>query len=147
MTDRKITRIQKITVNTTDVENVLDIDWEFVGPDGGDILEPQFVPNLINALDVEEWDGKHWRFRIVLDSDADIFDTYWSQNGVHTVIPTFSITLEIAGGDTQVWTFGSSKTYVSRKGDSNAQGKYAEEDYQEGVYHLISIGTRVVTHP
>jgi hypothetical protein len=140
MTDRKLKGIQKITVNAADETNVLDVEIK-LAPD--DFLEPQFVPNTIAALGVKQWE-KFWVVTITHDSWSSVWDSYLNDDGEGAVIPSFSITFELADTGTEVWTAEASKSYIQNRGELKAE---LEQERNPGVVEVIVIGTFTITHP
>jgi len=137
--DEQYIGINKITVNSTDMTKIRSYEWEFCGPDGGDILTPRFTPNTYEGVGVTEWDGKHWKIRIEMDS----YDTTWigsliNDDGANTALTTFNVVLDTTTG-TRTHTYQASKVYVINGPDDTVTERSL---YNPGVIELICIGTR-----
>jgi len=126
--------------NTTAV-NILEYEWEFVGPDGSDILDVRTTPNTYEGVGVTEWSGKHWRLKLTFDSYTDIFDSYIEDDAVNPVIAAVvNVVMKTAAGSTQVHSYETSKCYIS-----NVDGETVEKATRNPVtYELVCIGTRSV---
>ena len=137
-TQIKYTGVNKVTVNGSDVVNVLSVEWEFLA----DIM-PIFVPNTYTGLGVKEWTGKYWVLRVTTDTKTDAFDSYINQTGANAVIPTLSVLYNTSAGGTATHTYEASKSYISRV--DPAVNYQWQADRKVATYEVSCIGTRVIT--
>jgi len=140
--DEQYIGITKIAVNGTDMTKIRSYEWEFCGPDGGDIVTPRITPNTEEPVGVTEWDGKHWKIRIEMDT----YDTTWigsliNDDGANTALTSFAVTLTTTTG-TRVHTYQANKVYVINGPDDTVSERSL---YNPGVIDLICIGTRTDT--
>jgi hypothetical protein len=140
-TDRKLTGITKVTCNGVDSTNILGVEWEYVTD-----LQPQFMPNLTAAIGVKEWSGKYWIIRVTTDTKTSIFDSYISDSGAASALPTFIVTYSAVKADgtqqTETHTYEANKVYVSRVEPSMEARWQGERN--PVTYEFICIGTRQV---
>jgi len=147
MTDRIYLGINKITANVSDETNILDIDiWAITENMDEDLVKIRFTPATHEGVGAKQW-AKGFLIKVVHDGWSDIWDNYISDDGPNTVLPAFTVTLDIttAGVEgTEVWTFEANKCYVANRGDLTVD---KEQERGEGVVFVICIGTVVITHP
>ena len=139
MTDRKYIGVSKITVNSVDSTNVIRVEHEYVMN-----LKPVTMRGTVECVDVNELPKKFHRYTLTFDTQSTVFDSYIDDDGDNPVIPSMSITLDLAGGDTELWTLQAGKSYVESRGERRIEGQV---ERRPGVVVVICIGTRVVTHP
>ncbi len=137
--DERYTGISKVTVNGTDVTNILDYSWEFVGPEGKDIVEPAFTPNVYAGVGVKEYSGKHWRMKLTFDTYSDAFNSYISQTSGNTVIPSLAVVLKKSDCSLRTHIYASGNTYVAGFAPSNV---IENDTYHPGEIDFVCLGTR-----
>lgn len=146
MTDRVFTGIKKITVNSVDETNVLDVDiWAITDEGDEDLIDILFTPNTIEGIGAKQW-AKGWLLKFVHDGWTDVWDSYIDDDGEGAVIPTLVVTFNtiVAGvAGTEIWTFQASKSYVSNRDEV---GMRIEEKHTPGAIYVLIIGTVAVTH-
>lgn len=147
MTDRKYTGIQKITVNSIDEENIMDVDVWAINDEGGeDLVEIQFAPATVEGVGAKQW-GKAFRIKIVHDGWTDVWDTYLDLTDEGVFMPNFSVTFDILTNGvvgTEVWTFQANKCYIENRDDVKTE---IEQRRTPGAVYVLCIGTVAVTHP
>ena len=140
-TGERYVRINSVTVNGLPATNVLTYDWELVGATGTNILNARHSPGSYQALGVSEPSGKHWAFRLVFDSNTDIFNNYIKEDVANPVIGSaIVVSLQKTDGSARLHTYHTSKCYIS----GNAPSSITEKNiYNPGALEFICIGTRV----
>lgn len=147
MTDRKYLGIKKITVNTTDETNILDVDiWAITDSYDEDLAEVKFTPNTIEGVGFKQW-AKGWLIKIVHDGWSDVWDSYIDDDAEGAVIPAFIVIFDIvkdaAGKVTEVWTFEASKCYIANRDELKVE---IEQERTPGAIFVVCIGSVEVTH-
>ena len=144
MTDRVFMGINKITVNVSDESNVLDVDiWAITDDMKEDLVEIKFTPGTYEGVGAKQW-AKGFLVKVMHDGYSDVWDPYINDDGVNVVLPAFTVTFDLTGGGTEVWTFQANKCWVANRGDLTID---KEAERGEGVVFVICIGTVVITHP
>ncbi len=140
-TDRKLTGITNVTCNGAASTNILSVEWEYLTD-----IQPQFMPNVTAALGIKEWTGKYWVLRVTTDTKTSIFDSYISDTGAGTVIPSLSVAYSAVKYDgtiqTETHTYEANKCYISRV-DPAVEARWQGER-NPVTYEIICIGTRSV---
>lgn len=147
MVDRKITGIQKITVNGVDETNIMDVDiWAVTDEGNEDLVEVLFLANIIEGVGFKQW-AKCWLVQFVHDGFTDVWDSYISDDGKGAVIPTLSITFDIVTAGvvgTMLCTFQASKSWIFNRDD--VQFELDQKRTPGGIF-VLCIGTVAITHP
>lgn len=100
-------------------------------------MTPQFIPNTFEGLDLKQ--DQKWRvLTIVVDSETDIFDTYFGVQAANGLIPvtlSATFTLADAAGTQRTWTYSGGDPATSyilnrRKGDTHADVPRDTIEYQ-----------------
>lgn len=147
MTDRKITGIQKVTVNSVDETNIMDVDiWAVTEEGNEDLVEVIFLANIIEGVAFKQW-AKGWLVQLVHDGFTDVYDSYIADDAKGPVIPNFSITFDIVTAGvigTEIWTFQANKSYIFNRDD--VQFELDQKRTPGGIF-VLCIGTVAVTHP
>lgn len=146
MTDRKITGINKITVNTSHETNILDVDiWLMNDEYGEDLAEVQFTPNTIPGVGFKQW-AKVWLIKVVHDGWSDVWDSYIDDDGKAIEIPEFVIvfdTMTAGVVGTETWTFETDKSHIANRDELSVE---IEQRRTPGAIFVVCIGTVEVTH-
>ena len=147
MTDRKFTGINKVTVNSVDETNVLDVDiWLMTDDYNEDLVEVQFTPGTIEGVGFKQW-AKCWLVKIVHDGWTDLWDSYIDDDGEGIALPNFSVTFDIvedvAEKVTEVWTFQANKSYIANRDEIRVE---IEQERTPGAIYVVCIGTVEITH-
>lgn len=147
MTDRLFMGIQKITVNSVDETNILDVDiWAIAEDMDEDLVEIKFTPNTVEGVGAKQW-AKGFLIKVVHDGFSDVWDNYIKTDVVNPVIPNFTVVFDIVedalGDVTEIWTFQVNKCYVANRGPLTVD---KEQERGEGVVFVLCIGTVVITH-
>ena len=142
MTDRKYLGIQKITVNSVDETNVLDVDiWLVTDGYNEDLGEVKFTPNTIGGVGFKQY-AKCWLIKIVHDGQSDVWDDFIGADAEGAVILTFSVTFDIvedaAGKVVEVWNAEASKCYIANRDELKVE---IEQERTPGAIFVVCIGT------
>jgi hypothetical protein len=112
-------RIDDVRLGANICTNVLRFRDEYVMQ-----MTPQFIPNTFEGLDLKQ--DQKWRLlTVVVDSETDIFDTYFSVQAVNAVIAPnliVNFTLADAAGGTRSWTYSGGTpemTYILNRREGN----------------------------
>lgn len=144
MTDVKIHGINKVTVNSVDEENILDVKVRLMTDDlNEDLVEVLFTPNTIEGVGFKQY-AKVWVIQVVHDGKSTVWDSYIDDDAAGAVIPNFSIEYDIGGGNTMLFTFEASKCYVLNRDELLVK---IEQKRTPGSIFVVCIGTLVVTYP
>lgn len=147
MTDRKLTGINNVTVNSVPETNVMDVDiWYVTDELSEDLVEVIQMANVIEGVGFKQY-AKCWLVKITHDGWTNIYDAYINDDGKGSVLPNFSITfdtLTIGVAGTQLWTFQASKSYILNPDDVAFE---LDQKRTPGAIFVLCIGTVAVTHP
>lgn len=147
MTDRKFLGIKKITVNTTDEENVLDLDIRLMTDDySEDLVEVKFTPNTTEGIGFKQW-AKCWIIKIVHDGWSDVWDPYLADDDEGALIPEFVVVFDIVEDEnnkvTEIWTFESDKCYIANRDELKVE---IEQERTPGAIFVVCLGSVTITH-
>lgn len=142
MTDRKYLGIQKVTVNSIDETNVLDVDIRLVTLKyAEDLVEVKFTPNTIYGVGFKPH-PKCWLIKVVHDGQSDVWDSYIGDNTKGAMIPNFSVTFDIvkdlAGKVIEVWNAEANKCYIANRDELKVE---IEQERTPGAIFVVCIGT------
>jgi len=147
LTDRKITGIQKITVNSIDETNIMDVDiWAITDEGSEDLVEVIEMANVIEGVGFKQY-ARCWLVKVVHDGFTDVWDSYINDDGKGPAIPNFSITfdiLTIGVVGTMLMTFEASKCYIYNRDDVTFE---LDQKRTPGAIFVLCIGTISITHP
>lgn len=147
MTDRKYLGIQKITVNSVDETNVLDVDiWLVTDEYNEDLAEVKFTPNTIPGVAFKLY-GKCWLIKVVHDGQSDVWDNYIGDAAEGAVIPDFSVTFDIVEDAEakviEVWNAEASKCFIANRDELKVE---IEQERTPGAIFVVCIGTFTPTY-
>jgi len=106
-----VLRVDTLHIPTeTDAVNILSFRDDYTMQ-----MTPRFIPNTFEGLDLKQ--DQQWRvLTILLDSEADIFDTFIGVQAAGTIIDAnfyVDLTLADAAGTTERWTYSGGTPQVS----------------------------------
>jgi len=109
-------------------------------------MTPQFIPNTFEGLDLKQ--DQKWRLlTVVVDSETDIFDTYFNVQAVNAVIAPnliVNFTLADAAGGTRSWTYSGGTpemTYILNRREGNISDDLPRDTIE---YQIITTCDRAV---
>lgn len=147
MTEREFVGVQKVTVNSVDEENILDVEITLVTDDmEEDLAEVKFTPNTIEGTAFKQY-GKCWLTKVVHDGWTDVWNSYIDDDAEGAVIPNFVVVFDIvktaAEKTTEVWTFQASKCFIFNRDELRVE---IEQKRTPGAVYVVCIGTVTITH-
>jgi len=142
MADRKYLGIQKITVNSVDETNVLDVDiWRVTDSYDEDLAEVKVTPNTIGGVGFKQY-AACWLIKIVHDGQSDVWDDFIGDGAKGVVIPNFSVTFDIVKDAElkviEVWNAEASKCYIANRDELKVE---IEQERTPGAIFVVCIGT------
>jgi len=112
-------RIDSVAIAGNACTNVLRFRDEYMFQ-----MTPQFIPNTFEGLDLKQ--DQKWRLlTIVVDSETNIFDGYFSVQAANVVIPATLVatfTLADAAGGVRTWTYSGgdpAMSYIINRREGN----------------------------
>lgn len=135
-------RIDNVTIGADICTNVLRFRDEYMFQ-----MTPQFIPNTFEGLDLKQ--DQKWRLlTIVVDSETDIFDAYFSVQAANVVIPvTLSVTFTLADavGGTRTWTYSGGSpamSYIINRREGNISDDLPRDTIE---YQIITTCDKAVS--
>lgn len=135
-------RIDNVTIGANVCTNVIRFKDEFMMQ-----MTPQFIPNTFEGLDIKQ--DQKWRLlTIVVDSETDIFDPYFSVQAANVLIPatlSATFTLADAAGGTRTWSYPGgtpATTYIINRREGNINDDLPRDTIE---YQIITTCTRTVS--